>query len=93
LGAAAQLVNVRAGRDGEDGTADDVLFSSLSEVGSLLGISDGETSVIRQRLGFSDLVQRVECEVQVGSIRRLREVVVQREAPTQLFSWREYPLP
>ncbi|HQZ28781.1 MAG TPA: type II secretion system protein GspK, partial [Verrucomicrobiales bacterium] len=72
---AKNLVAVRLGDDGIEGTIDDYTFANAGEVQSLLGISDLEWTSISSFVTLSGTVKRIESIGRIGDFRETRVVL------------------
>jgi len=75
--AAANLVAVRRGDDGIEGTVDDYTFDDSGEVQSLLGISDGEWSEFSEFVTLAGTVKRIESKGKVGDFTETRVILAE----------------
>lgn len=75
--AAANLVAVRRGDDGIEGTVDDHVFEDTGEVQALLGISDSEWEAVSEFVTLAGTVRRIESTGHVGEFRETRIVLAE----------------
>ncbi len=88
--AVANLVEMRPGPDGEEGTEDDVKFANLEAVRRTLGMPEQEFKRVSPRLATSDPTTRIESAARVGDYTRRMSVVARRsDAQSTILSWIE----
>ncbi len=63
---AERLVEVRAGGDGEEGTEDDLEFTSVNEELSYIGISEEKLPLISGRVSVADQALRMTSKGKFG---------------------------
>ncbi len=76
--AAANLVAIRDGEDGIWGTEDDYRFRELSEVQSILGISNAQWSTFADLVTVAGTVRRVESIGRVGDFTERRVIIAEQ---------------
>lgn len=75
--AAANLVAVRNGDDGVEGTVDDVLFDDIGQVQSLLGVSDSNWEEFSEFVTVTGTVKRIESTGKVGDFTETRVILAE----------------
>ncbi len=86
-----RFLQLRAGPDGKDGTADDVAFKSIDEVRSALGISAQQFQSLAPYVSFKDSVMRAVSTGHSGETTRVVQMVFRRAgALPQMITWREF---
>lgn len=84
------LAQLRAGRDGQPNTADDIIFDSLEQVAGQMGIGGGDTERFRAVLSLRAEPSRVESTGEVGGVEYHIAVVVNRNGNERAqLSWEE----
>jgi len=85
-----RLLQLRAGPDGIDGTADDPEFQSLQQVLLSLGMSQAEMGMAGNLVSINDPVSRIISEGRSGKVVRQLEVVARKGgANPVIISWKE----
>lgn len=72
------LVRSRTGLDGELNTEDDAQITDLSQVQSLLGLSDDEFASIRPLLSIEDPIVRIKVTAKVGNYTKILSVITRK---------------
>jgi type II secretory pathway component PulK len=86
-----RFLQLRAGRDGKDGTPDDTVFNNLDEVRTVLGLSPEQFRQLSPFISFKDSVLRVVSIGRSGDISRVIQLVFRRAGTTaQLITWKEF---
>jgi general secretion pathway protein K len=86
-----RLLQLRAGPDGQDGTADDTVFKNMDEVRVALGLSPQQFQQLSPFISFKDPVQRVVSTGRSSGITRVIQLVFRRAGTTpQLITWKEF---
>jgi hypothetical protein len=86
-----RFLQLRAGPDGKDGTADDTAFKSIDEVRSALGISAQQFQSLAPYVSFKDSVMRAVSTGHSGETTRVVQMVFRRAGTTpQMITWREF---
>ena len=87
---ATRFLNYRQGPDHIDGTKDDPVFKSITEVSSFLGLSDSQFQALNGLVDIQDPTCHILSEGRSGGVTRRVEVVAQKNgaAPTILY-WKE----
>src|SRR6266581_6178723 len=86
-----RFLQLRQGRDGIDGTADDFLFNNLTNVQTALGFTAEQFQQIAALVIFKDPVFRITSVGKSGNVKRSVQVLVRKvlgDIP-QLISWKE----
>jgi type II secretory pathway component PulK len=85
------LLSVRGGKDGIDGTQDDMVFQNVAQVLTYLGFSKAESQAVSGLVGINDRTMHITSVGQVGKVVRQVEVVARKNAGTkaQIVSWKE----
>jgi general secretion pathway protein K len=89
---ADQLLTMRRGPDGIEGTEDDVKFTNLQEVGVALGFSVAEATQLQNSglIRIDDSVLRVTSVGKSGAITRMVRMVINKQGNSiRLLSWKE----
>ena len=86
-----RLLQLRAGPDGQDGTADDTVFKNMDEVRVALGLSPQQFQQLSPFISFRDPVLRVVSTGQSSDTTRVIQLVFRRAGTTpQLITWKEF---
>src|SRR5207302_8481683 len=86
-----RFLQLRAGPDGKDGTADDTIFKNLDEIRSALGLSPEQFRELSPFISFKDSVLRVVSTGRSGNITRVIQLIFRRAGTTpQLITWKEF---
>lgn len=86
-----RLLQLRAGPDGIDGTADDTIFKNIDEIRAALGLSPEQFRELSPFVSFKDSVLRVVSTGRSGDITRVIQLVFRRAGITpQLITWKEF---
>jgi len=87
---ATRFYNYRLGPDHIDGTKDDPVFKSISEVASFLGLSDSQFQALNGLVDIQDPTYHIQSEGHSGGVTRKIDVVAQKTGavPTILY-WKE----
>jgi type II secretory pathway component PulK len=86
-----RLLQLRAGPDGQDGTADDTVFNNMDEVRVALGLSPQQFQQLSPFISFRDPVLRVVSTGQSSDTTRVIQLVFRRAGTTpQLITWKEF---
>jgi general secretion pathway protein K len=86
-----RFLQLRAGPDGKDGTADDTVFNNLDEVRIAFGLSPEQFRQLSPFISFKDSVLRVVSTGRSGDISRVIQLVFRRAGTTaQLITWKEF---
>jgi type II secretory pathway component PulK len=86
-----RFLQLRAGPDSKDGTADDTIFKNLDEIRSALGLSPEQFRELSPFISFKDSVLRVVSTGRSGDITRVIQLVFRRAGTTpQLITWKEF---
>lgn len=86
-----RFLQLRAGPDGKDGTADDTVFNNLDEARVALGLSPEQFRQLSPFISFKDSVLRVVSTGRSGDISRVIQLVFRRAGTTaQLITWKEF---
>ena len=88
---AARFVQIRQGRDGEDGTKDDHIFRDLGEAMSYLGVSQQQAAQLGGLLAFKDPIVRITSVGFAGKTEKRVEVIARKipGANPQIIQWTE----
>src|SRR5947207_9890109 len=73
-----RLLQLRAGPDGQDGTADDTVFKNMDEVRVALGLSPQQFQNLSAFIPFRDSVQSFVSKSRSGDITRVIQLVFRR---------------
>ncbi|EDY17410.1 hypothetical protein CfE428DRAFT_5096 [Chthoniobacter flavus Ellin428] len=85
-----QFLQMRAGRDGKDGTEDDVIFPSIDAIAGALGLTASQFEVLRPLVSYQDPTMNIQSIGHSGDITRKVEAVVRKGgAKPQILSWKE----
>jgi len=86
-----RFLQVRAGPDGVDGTADDTVFKNMDEARVALGLSPQQFQQVSPFISFRDAVLRVVSTGRSANITRIIQLVFRRAGTTpQLITWKEF---
>ncbi len=86
-----RFMQLRAGPDGVDGTADDAQFKSMDEVRSTLGLSAQQFQSLAPYVSFKDSVMRAVSTGRSGEVTRVVQMVFRRAGATpQMITWKEF---
>jgi type II secretory pathway component PulK len=86
-----RFLQLRAGPDGIDGTADDTVFKNLDEIRAALGLTPEQFRELSPFVSFKDSVLRVVSTGRSGDITRVIQLVFRRAGLTpQLITWKEF---
>jgi general secretion pathway protein K len=86
-----RFLQLRAGPDGKEGTADDTIFKSMDEIRTALGLSPEQFRELSPFVSFKDSVLRVVSTGRSGDITRVIQLVFRRAGLTpQLITWKEF---
>jgi general secretion pathway protein K len=86
-----RFLQLRAGPDGVDGTADDTQFKSMDEVRSTLGLSPQQFQSLAPYVSFQDAVMRATSTGNSGDVRRVVQMVFRRAGTApQMITWKEF---
>ncbi|HWB59415.1 MAG TPA: hypothetical protein VG733_07985 [Chthoniobacteraceae bacterium] len=87
---AQQFVDARVGPDAIRDTQDDLVFTDLNQVRSLLGMSQEEFAAIQGMVSIQDSTARIESTGIFGTYKRKITVVVRKNVtPPVYFLWQE----
>lgn len=85
-----QLLLLRRGRDGVEGTLDDPPFKTVDEVLTKLGLAKQQIDALKPIITVNDPVMRIISEGQSGKVVRQVEVVAVKSGNNpQIKSWKE----
>ncbi|MGI9114203.1 MAG: general secretion pathway protein GspK [Chthoniobacterales bacterium] len=86
-----RFLQLRAGSDGKEGTADDTTFKSIDEVRSALGLSAQQFQALAPYVSFKDSVMRAVSIGHSGETTRVVQMVFRRAGNIpQMITWREF---
>jgi type II secretory pathway component PulK len=86
-----RFLQLRAGPDGKDGTADDTVFQSLDDVRAALGLSPQQFQALSPFISFNDSVLRIVSTGRSSDVTRVIQLVFRRAGTTpQLITWKEF---
>lgn len=86
-----RFLQLRAGPDGKDGTADDTVFKNMDEVRAALGLSPQQFQQLSAFISFKDPVLRVVSTGWSSDVSRVIQLVFRRTGTTpQLITWKEF---
>lgn len=85
------LLTVRSGKDGIEGTADDMQFQNVGQVLTYLGFSKAESQGLSGLVAINDRTMHITSVGTVGKVVRQVEVVARKNPGTkaQIVSWKE----
>jgi type II secretory pathway component PulK len=85
-----RFVQMRAGLDGIDGTADDVLFPTIDAIQQALGLSAAQFEQLRPLVTYQDPTLNIQSIGHSADTTRKVEAVVRKGAgKPQILSWKE----
>ena len=85
------FLEMRRGPDKIDGTEDDMVFRSMLDVQTALGLTQEQFAQLSALIGFKDQVFRVVSVGQSGDAKRTIQLVFRRTGATpQLITWKEF---
>lgn len=86
-----RFLQIRAGPDGVDGTADDTVFKNIDEARVALGLSPQQFQQLSPFVSFRDSVLRVVSTGRSSDMTRVVQLVFRRAGTTpQLITWKEF---
>jgi type II secretory pathway component PulK len=86
-----RFLQLRAGPDGKDGTADDTVFNSLDDIRAALGLSPQQFQALSPFVSFKDPVLRIVSTGRSSDVTRVIQLVFRRAGTTpQLITWKEF---
>ncbi len=86
-----RFLQLRAGPDGKDGTADDTVFQSLDDVRAALGLSPQQFQALSPFISLNDSVLRIVSTGRSSDVTRVIQLVFRRAGTTpQLITWKEF---
>jgi len=86
-----RFLQLRAGPDGKDGTADDTVFNSLDDIRAALGLSPQQFQALSPFVLFKDPVLRIVSTGRSSDVTRVIQLVFRRAGTTaQLITWKEF---
>lgn len=86
-----RYLQMRAGPDKIDGTADDAQFGGLDQVRAALGLSSQQFQAIAPYISFKDSVMRATSTGHSGDVTRVVQMVFRRAGMTpQMITWKEF---
>jgi type II secretory pathway component PulK len=86
-----RFLQLRAGPDGKDGTADDTVFNSLDNIRAALGLSPQQFQELSPFVSFKDPVLRIVSTGRSSDVTRVIQLVFRRAGTTaQLITWKEF---
>ena len=86
-----RFLQLRAGPDGKDGTADDTVFKSLDDIRTALGLSPEQFQQLSPFISFNDSVLRIVSTGRSSDVTRVIQLVFRRAGTTaQLITWKEF---
>ena len=86
-----RFLQLRAGPDGKDGTADDTVFNSLDDIRAALGLSPEQFQALSPFVSFNDPVLRIVSTGRSSDVTRVIQLVFRRAGTTaQLITWKEF---
>ena len=86
-----RFLQLRAGPDGKDGTADDTVFNSLDDIRAVLGLSPQQFQALSPFVSFKDPVLRIVSTGRSSDVTRVIQLVFRRAGTTaQLITWKEF---
>lgn len=85
------LITVRSGKDGIEGTADDMQFQNVAQVLTYIGFSKAEAQAVSGLVAINDRTMHITSVGTVGKVVRQVEVVARKNPGTkaQIVSWKE----
>lgn len=85
-----RFLKMRAGMDGVDGTADDVIFPGLEAIQQVLGLTPAQFQVLQPLISYQDPTLNIQSIGHSGDTKRTIAVVVRKgSAQPQVLSWKE----
>src|SRR5204862_3227122 len=85
------FIQLRAGLDGKDGTADDTVFKSLDDIRAALALSPEQFRKLSPFISFNDSVLRIVSTGRSSDVTRVIQLVFRRAGTTaQLITWKEF---
>jgi len=86
-----RFLQLRAGPDGKDGTADDTVFNSLDDIRAALGLSPEQFQQLSPFVLFKDPVLRIVSTGRSSDVTRVIQLVFRRAGTSpQLITWKEF---
>jgi general secretion pathway protein K len=86
-----RFLQLRAGPDGQEGTADDTIFKNMDEVRMALGLSPEQFQQLSPFISFKDSVLRVVSTGRSSDVTRVIKLVFRRAGNIpQLITWKEF---
>ncbi len=86
-----RFLQLRAGPDGKDGTADDTVFKSLDDIRAALALSPEQFQELSPFISFNDSVLRIVSTGRSSDVTRVIQLVFRRAGTTaQLITWKEF---
>ena len=86
-----RFLQLRAGPDGKDGTADDTVFKSLDDIRAALALSPEQFRELSPFISFNDSVLRIVSTGRSSDVTRVIQLVFRRAGTTaQLITWKEF---
>jgi type II secretory pathway component PulK len=87
---AEALLQFRSGPDGEDGTADDVKLTDMTQVQQLLGLSQTAFAALNGLLSLNDPTIHITSDGRAGAVvRRIDVVAIKGGNQPQIIQWKE----
>ncbi|MFM8829921.1 MAG: hypothetical protein ACKOHM_02780, partial [Spartobacteria bacterium] len=83
------LMEVRAGRDGIENTADDQKLQSIEAVADLLGAGGNQRASLLEFFDTSGDLRRIESTGWCGGVSHKIVVIAPTGSPGQMMSWEE----
>lgn len=85
-----QFVQYRQGRDGIDGTEDDVLFPNLGAIQKFLGLGPAQFKQLASLVTYQDPTLHITSVGRSGQVTRQVEVIFRKSGATpQILHWKE----
>src|SRR5438552_10977233 len=86
-----RFLQLRAGPDRKDGTADDTVFKSLDDIRAALALSPEQFRELSPFISFKDSVLRIVSTGRSSDVTRVIQLVFRRAGTTaQLITWKEF---
>ncbi len=85
-----RFLQLRAGPDGKDGTADDTVFNSLDDIRAALGLSPQQFQELSPFVLFKDPVLRIVSTGRSSDVTRVIQLVFRAGTTPQLITWKEF---
>jgi len=85
-----RFLQLRAGPDGKDGTADDTVFNSLDDIRAVLGLSPQQFQALSPFVSFKDPVMRIVSTGRSSDVTRVIQLVFRAGTTPQLITWKEF---